>query len=596
MSLTALSAISNVDQMVYDNYMQLYKDPMKFEDVDWTFQPADTQVNAIGSNTVNITYNASEALVDWPNAFLSVPYVIAGTQIGAATSTGTSTLGNPAFVGFKCAGSLGIIDSVYLSVNGVTISQNSVGSAQFQYLKFITNVSEGWFRVNGPRLFMGSELPEAEVLAMQTNLWTASTDISTYGNITVTPAITDNSTIPADIPGFAGGGPLQCNRSFLSRCFNISNRGCRNMSTASSSADMSDSVNSRTPFILPSASTSASTDVSPGIYGSGYAVIPLPFVHDFFRAVGMVPYLQFNLRLKMNSCHSVDVSAGGLSMASNNGVVPNGTCPIMISTACATVNASTGTSISNQGNCGAVGVIFGSFGTSNTIGLTNTNGTTQAVNTNGVINCELWFPVVKLAEAQANDYASNPKTEILYSDFLPGSNSSSAENAGASFTHNVSSSTSPKRIWALLYTPDAETLNDVPVNQQCISSEGFLSTPGLSLRQLQVKVNGVPLYSLTQDYSYHQFAEAISEMQGVNAGRSVWAGQGIYSKQAWDRCRIYCFDLSRVVVSGTSPTVTVSGVNSSPVKALIRYFIEIENKLQVVQTPQKFVVVGNQQI
>lgn len=178
MSLFPLNSIPTNDQIIWDSAMNPQKNPLRFSNVSWNNVENQTARLITTTNAAIFTRKASAELIAYSQSYLAVPVYIACTQLGAAPADGAATLGNPAFVGYKPPGSVSLLDSVKLTMNGVEMTENSSSHSHFMWLKYITSVSESWHRMNGSKLFMGSELPEVEILAMQSNVWTAGANIN----------------------------------------------------------------------------------------------------------------------------------------------------------------------------------------------------------------------------------------------------------------------------------------------------------------------------------------------------------------------------------------------------------------------------------
>jgi hypothetical protein len=603
MTTTNLNVSPNCDLLSFSSAMSATETPLRFQKTDWQVLNATSVTNGYAQGFTFQKVPTSEAH-NYPTSYLSIPYVISGTQqvVGAATST--ATLGNPYFVGFKAPGSLSIIDKVTLKLAGANVSSASNRLAQYQYLKYVSSVSENWHRMNGPALFMGSELPEKEILSMRSTSSTVDNGIDCWANITVTPAQTFvDGVVPPDGPASNLGNVYNANRAFMSRCFNISRPGRRNMAVASNDADLDKPKNQRSPFILPTKLDDSTVLTDASVYLSGYAIIPLVFVHDIFRELKIARNVSFTMTILVNSGYGV-LPAGGTSVSNP----PAGTAmasqanasfadadrsfPLMISTAGCTAGATAQVGgIRNSGNVGALGIVYGCHSLSVGGGITPVNDTRQVLNSQSLVPCELWLQMVDLTDEQVKLQLANPPKKLLFSDFENGNITNNIFNAGQKFSLNLGAPTSAKRVWVTLTTPSSLTRNNCPVWQQCLSSEGFVSSPNTSLRDIQVKVDGVPIYLQPIEYDHLHYDESIRKnLSGASCAQMVSYAQGIYSKQAWDVCPIYAFNLDGFVRAGTAPQIVLEATNSSPTAVQVNSYIETLNEVSVSVTPSQFVI------
>ncbi len=601
MSTTQLSVNPNIDLLTFADALTSSETPLRFTSSTWEVQNATSQNNGF-SQGFGFNIKGVNQAVYWPSAFLAIPWVIAGTsrvnRPVVDPVVDTSTLGNPYFVGFKAPGSLSIIDRVVLKVGGATVSDANNGLSRYMWLKFLMTVSENWYRQNGSALYMGTELPEAEVLSMRSNMATASTNINIWSNVTITPA-EDGSTavVPADGPVSNAGNVYNANRSFMSRCFNISRPGCRNMSSPSASANTNRAQNARSPFILPTPLIN-NTVADGSVYLSGYAMVPLVWVHDIFRELKVAQNVSINMTIFVNSCYSVLPADGGASMADNSEAKffqEENSCPIMVSTAgCTSASGNVLGRIRGQGNVGAIGIAFGSHGLNVGDGIQNVSATRQQLVSNSYASVELWYQVLQLTPAQAGELTANPPKSLLFSDFALGNAMTTTIAPNASFDYNVGEKTSPRRLIFTLHTPRTLMTNNVPVHQGCISSAGYFSDPGLAIRNLQVKVDGAPVFVQTIDYDYLHYQSSFKpNLGGASCNSNVSYAQGIYSKQAWDVSPIYVVNVDTFAPAGKAPTLIISGVNASSTPIIISCYIEILKQMDVKVSPSQFQVISS---
>lgn len=593
MSTTQLSVIPNLDLLSFADSLSATETPPRFASSNWQVLNANTS-NSGYANGFSFNKQADDQLIYWPSAFLAIPYVIAGNKRSTTViADDESTLGNPLFVGFKAPGVLSIVDRVSLTLGGATVSETNDKLSRYMYLKFLMSVSENWFRQNGPALFMGSELPEKEVLATRSNIATANTGINVWSNVTLTPSATiATSLVPADGALTVAGNVYNANRAFMSRCVNISRPGCRNMGAITTSANLDSAINARSPFILPTGYAN-STDVADGsVYLSGYAMVPLVWVHDLFRELKLARGVAFNMTIFVNSCYSVVPSAGGESMGDNSEAsfaTPDRSCPIMVSTAGCTASSGTALdapAIRGLGNVNSIGITFGSHSLQVGGGIECQAGTKQRLVPNSSAYVELWYQSVKLTEAQNNEWLANPPKSLLFSDFVNGDPLTFVIQPGAKFDYPVGQKLSPKRLIFTLHANQTVTNNNVPVHQGCISSDGYLSTPGLSIRGLQVSLDGQKVYEQTIDYDYLHYQSSFKpNLGGTACNANVSYAQGIYSKAAWDVSPIYVVPLDNWAVSGTSPRIVISATNSSSIPITIACYVELLKQVDVEVTP-----------
>lgn len=555
-----------------------YEMPQEFEKVNWNRFSA-TSVQAFYESTpATLLFPATNVAQDASQLHFAIPYVIACTQRGAAGATGTQTLGNPAFVGFKLFGYASLIDKVEINFGTVPMTKQVNFNAQFQCLRWLSSWSPSMLRAIGPLYGMGSELPEYEVMATSCNVYSGSTtNINILSNTTITAAdASANGLVPADCPADPDGKTMAANRCFLSRCRNISNPAYYNAASGAGSIRTDCSLG-RTPFILPSTSVAASTAADTGIYLSGMAIIPAYLVHDCFRALGIYSGVQIEVKLYFNSCTQVQFAAGGGAMSGNTIASYSGsrTCPVMVSTAAATAKVSAVVGgISNQGNAAAVGVVAGVFSTTGQNGIQNTAATAQSINNTGATAVEGWMPQISFTPKQDAEFKSRKRSALYFSDYTLGQVISTSDAQG-SLNGPLGTVIKPRRIWALVQPADTVNTQSVPVNAGCLSSTGFLSAPGYGLRSTQISVNGVNCYQKPLDYSYQDFlTNTMRNMGGANCFASVEASQGLYSKQAWDKCRIYVYDIGQFTTPGQSSTITLDATSIANTACYIQSFFE----------------------
>jgi hypothetical protein len=235
-----------------------------------------------------------------------------------------------------------------------------------------------------------------------------------------------------------------------------------------------------------------------------------------------------------------------------------------------------------NGGIGVCGIVYGTNSFTAGLGI-RTNATNLQNADNSALQApELWLPHVELTVEQQRNFLANPVRSLLFTDFRNGDPLSAPVPAGGKFTMNLGNYPSAKRIWMLLETPPSHTIGNIPVHQQCLSSEGFYSSPDTSIRDVQITVGGSTVYDAPIQYDYQMYVQnSKPNLQGALCGDSVSYGQGIYSLAAWERSPIYCFNVDQKVIAGTGLSITLTATNSSnqPINHVV--FVEVLKQVEV---------------
>ena len=590
----------SVDQTLWTIAKSRVQKPFKFAREKWVYLTSNNP-GPFTSNAVSFTRAPSADCIDCQSFILSTPVSIVCSQQGA--STYTNTLNHPQFVSFKPAGCLALVDRAVLTLNGQTVGIQNAYQSIYAWLKYLFQTSEDWHRSQGPLYLMGSELPlyEAQSCANNNMTTTITTGIYLANNNTIQPSGSSAGYVFSSA-GYQllSQGPYGYNRCLFSRCLNSGQPGSKNTGgTGDASADFGPTVSTRGLNILAMPSTSSSTTASIGVVITGYVNIKLSLLFDVFRALGLVQNLAFTLQVYFNSVIGAVPAVGGVTGMTNAGTLYQTINPLMVSTAGLTANVapvhntSDSTAVpSYNGNISNVSVIVGCSGSPvGNQGPGVNAGTNPTVNNVGAVNPELWFRQVELTGEQQQEFLAIPRNVLSYYDQYPvvTYQGSQCVTAGATAQHNlVGTLICPKKVYLLIWPKAAALANSVSAYQQCLSHEPYMSTYQAQINQIYPKIQGVPIFSQPVTYSWLDFVSNTSSNIGLNAALVPQISGTLMSKELWDSCKVYVWDLSRYTADAQPVSVVMSWVNLNSYDVDSHYIVESKFEASLEVSPSSF--------
>lgn len=525
-------------------------DLVNFSDVQWNYLLS--QNTGSSNNIVTFTRPASADWVDWNSAFLMLPVTILTTN---TNNTNTNVKANPFCIGFKPAGALSLIDHVLLQLNGIQVGVQSPLQCVWQHLRNIFTFSYDWLQVAGPNFFLGKTLPEYEV--------------NSYVNTTV---ITSNSVVTPAVDTIVWSsllGPRGYNKCLYER---IMSGGYPSRYSASAAAaidlPLTAAGQTRHSYFVSAAGSAAADAAS--VYYQLYCPIPLPWVSDVFRSLGMARHISLNLQVYVNNVTGIAPTALAVG-STTTGSFKQNYCPIMLTT----VGMATADVAGNGGIKTA----------SLTVGTTPAS---SSATTN--VQSELWFATIRPTAQQEAELLASSSRVLEWDDYYFQSSvpfASSGVGASSSFSHNVwPSVSSPKKLYILGFMDASVDTGGTQPEIRQVSCAPHYSDAGFSLANISVKIDNQPISQQPEIYDYQDFVKNVLPNNGLNAGQEVGVMAGLCDRMFWDTSKVYVFDLTRNCPSGSTVALSVQATNQSQWATKLLYFCETRWKSALSMSPQ----------
>jgi hypothetical protein len=536
----------------------------------------DKQLTKNATALVNDTESIFEIKVDsthWVDfsaltTALSFPIV---TRVERAAGTGTLHRYNT-LVGPKPAGFLSYIQRIQINVNNSIVAGSSDYLGIMAYLRYIRSTSRDFNAVVGPLLGMSG--------------LDCSADLSSwFVNTSVTPAIISNNQVRGgrcDVPsivttanaGFAGLNSRSTyqNLGLFRRAmlYSFQNHGSTGHKQSTQTVE-GDAVVIRT---------------------QGF--IPLKFLHPFFDAAGMLSGVNVRITLAFNNVEGyravITAAAGADSTAYPGGqitVVGSVSPKVLPFQQCETAI------VHRDGDAG-IAAISGSIGASVVVdapeGVVDSGlGVAFTVGANTVVGANALCAPVTISSLAGRDVAPNiylttiklfPEDDAAFrakSRVIKFMDHTVAQtfNVPANQAFNFQFTNNSKGVTAVTllgYATSASRVERTSGYQAC-TSEPFHSTPLFSLRNANLTINGQPTQLMPSDEVNRDFVENLLS-NALNAGETKELCSGLYSKQDFDRSKIYYWDVSHVSSTAEGVSLHLDAYNSSPFAVDLIAFIE----------------------
>ena len=326
--------------------------------------------------------------------------------------------------------------------------------------------------------------------------------------------------------------------------------GITNTNTASQCNSVGQSY-----FIKGSAATAGT------VLGTWYvlATIRLSDISDLFEQMPLSKIGQMRIYINYNQVSTVITSAAtsaGMVLASGSTLSYGLTNPIMVSSAAtgsagAPLLSSTGTTLTIQSG----------------IATTSING----VSSSPILNtCRLYVPSYDLTPHFINEYTilQNPIKTVRYNDIFtyPILNIASTATFNNIITNGLPNL---KYIMILPYNNGSSgvfaNITSSVITSPFDTAPGTLSSPYLSLQQLQITVANENMWQTPQSYGFSHFQDEISQL-GLDGGIDNEMTSGLLNQASWfqNNAIIIC-DISRRLPQDDNvpKSVTISGQNNT---------------------------------
>lgn len=214
-------------------------------------------------------------------------------------------------------------------------------------------------------------------------------------------------------------------------------------------------------------------------------------------------------------------------------------------------------------------------------------------------NCRLYVPLYTMTNEEVKRYLTlQPTKHIVYRDLFQYQFEVQAQTAFNQLLTNgvanpkalilipyiASSANKTYTTGAVSPVPGASLLVPTPVWQSPFASEPGTTSPYVSIRDYNVQLAGVNVYTSNTLYDFESFRNELARINGINGGVVDGLTSGLIGQEQYAvNTRYYVTDLSRRIKAedAVPKSIQVSGFNSSYVPITVFVFLEMERSVDV---------------
>lgn len=216
-------------------------------------------------------------------------------------------------------------------------------------------------------------------------------------------------------------------------------------------------------------------------------------------------------------------------------------------------------------------------------------------------NCRLYVPLYTMTNEEVSRYLKlQPTKHIVYRDIFQYQFDVEA-NGGTFSTLLTNGVANPKALILIPYihsNSNSTKLTGTPVSgtaaaglttnlapyQSPFASEPGTTSPYVGIRDYNVQLAGVNVYTSNTLYDFEAFRNELARINGLNGGAVDGLMSGLIGQEQFQaNMRYYVTDLSRRIKAedAVPKSIQVSGTNASQVKLTIFAFLEVERSVDV---------------
>jgi len=338
------------------------------------------------------------------------------------------------------------------------------------------------------------------------------------------------------------------------------------------------------------------------------AQIRLKDICDFFDKIPLTRGAYMRLLINTNTVeHKISYNLTGTSSAPNRNQISNysttitgGSSPLIIASAEDNVTQFQGGAFTVFGNTGTMGLTNGSKAEvqfSVRMSIVKDTSTTGVVTQHPIPNCRLYVPLYTMTNEEVKRYLTlQPTKHIVYRDIFQ---YQFDVEGGATFSQLLTNGVAnPKALILIPYihstknptsfsaiTAATGTLgNYLPPYQSPFASEPGTTSPYVGIRDYNVQLAGVNIYTSNTLYDFEAFRNELARINGINGGVVDGLMSGLIGLENFQtNMRYYVTDLSRRIKAedAVPKSIQVSGTNASQVKITVFCFLEMEKSCDV---------------
>jgi hypothetical protein len=207
-------------------------------------------------------------------------------------------------------------------------------------------------------------------------------------------------------------------------------------------------------------------------------------------------------------------------------------------------------------------------------------------------NCRLYVPLYTMTNEEVSRYLTlQPTKNIVYRDVFQ---YQFDVPKGGTFNQLLTNGVANPKALILIpyiassanntYTTSTAVANPIAVWQSPFASEPGTTSPYVSIRDYNVQLAGVNIYTSNELYDFEAFRNELARINGINGGVVDGLMSGLIGQEQFAvNARYYVTDLSRRIKAedAVPKSIQVSGTNTSDVAITVMVFLEMEKNVSV---------------
>jgi hypothetical protein len=507
--------------------------------------------NQVQFDTLSFANNNRKMI--WSEGYVQIPMVVglepttsaeliqAGGETTAAADYAAAVANLRHGLAFKAAGSVSIIDSVLVYLNGKGMTNNSRGQSVMSHLRNLLNFSTNKRDTYGPSILFFPDVAGG----------------STTSGASPSVKLIGNDTLPTS-PQFNGG--------MATRASWLSHSNVETMTPLGTITSLNLNYNALTAGVAVALNVAMVWHLS--------ITVRLSDIHDCFKVMDFpVSNIHAQIYLNVNQGR-VDIAAGNSNqarhVASTN--LTGSSCPF---------NVTYYGDLAAAFSAPAAGATNRAYTLSFKIGkgLKLINQADVGAQEN---SCRLYIPAVTLEPSVELEMLRFPRRVVKYKDHqiftLIGIDPSGPINW--SVTNGISNL---KRLFFIPYMSGKATIGGISPVQSPKCVEPYSGTQGCLFDNIQLILNGKNYYSNSINNNYEQYLHN-TNTETLNAGQTDEIAAGLYSSEDFRHNPMYVFDVARnpdIASPDVSVSIQLIAKNMSPFAIDVHCYAEFENTFEI---------------